>query len=334
MGEAVRAILTVVVGVGIFLGALGALYAATNVLPARFRDKGQIAVFLGPVMVLLTVGLAIPAIRTIVVSLMNDKQLPPGSTGFAANYKFIFSDHLQRKAIFNSILWVLAGGSISTWFGLTIARFADGIKREAVVRSLIFIPVSLSLAGAGIIWKFVYDGPPFNYGLLNAITKAIPGWPKGFGGDGQRLWLLEHPFSMNTFLLVVILIWVQTGFAVVVLTAAIKGVPDSLEEAARVDGATNRQIFWRITVPYIRPALLTVMTTGTIASLKAFDIVQATTGGNFETTTIANEYYNNFYVQNRENVAAGLAVLLFVLVIPVVIINQRGQKRAQEMIGA
>lgn len=334
MGDIVRTILTVVLGLGVFVGGLLILYYGANLLPGKLRDKGHVAVFVGPTLVFLVIGLAIPAFRTILTSLLRDPQLPDGSRGFLANYKFLFTDHLERRSIINSALWVIAGGSVSTLFGLSIARYADGIKRESIVKSLIFIPVSLSLAGAGIIWKFVYDGPPFNYGLLNAVTKAIPGWPKGFGGDGQRLWLLEHPLAMNTFLLIVILVWVQTGFAVIVLSAAIKGVPDSLEEAARVDGASPRQIFYKVTLPYIRPALLTVITTGTIASLKAFDIVQATTGGNFQTTTIANEYYTNFFVQGRERVAAALAVLLFILVIPVVVFNQRGQKRAQEMMGA
>ncbi len=334
MSEVFKALFTVVLGLGGFFGVLLALYYGTQVLPKRLRRGSQIAMFVGPAILLLVVGLAIPALQTIVSSIFRDPQLPAGSKGFLANYQFIFTDKLQRRALFNSILWVVGGGSVSTILGLIIARYTDGMKRESIVKALIFVPVSLSLAGAGIIWKFVYDGPPFDYGLLNAVTKVIPFWPKGFGGDGQRLWLLESAGSMNTLLLIVIIVWVQTGFAVVVLSAAIKGVPDSLEEAARVDGATSNQIFYKITLPYIRPALLTVITTGTIASLKAFDIVQGTTGGNFNTTTLANEYYTNYFSQNRERVAAALAVLLFLLVIPVVVLNQRGQKRAQELVGS
>lgn len=334
MGNVIRAVVTIVLGVGGFFGVLLALYFATQVLPKRIKHGAQIAMFVGPAVIFILVGLAIPALQTVISSLFRDPQLPAGSRGFLANYRFIFTDKLERRALLNSILWVIGGGTVSTMLGLVVARYTDGMKRESVVKALIFIPVSLSLAGAGIIWKFVYDGPPFDYGLLNAVTKVIPFWPKGFGGDGQRLWLLESGGSLNTFLLIVIIVWVQTGFAVVVLSAAIKGVPDSLEEAARVDGATSNQIFYKITLPYIRPAVLTVITTGTIASLKAFDIVQGTTGGNFKTTTLANEYYTNYFTQNRERVAAALAVLLFLLVIPVVVLNQRGQKRAQELVGS
>ena len=332
MGQVLGALGTVVLALAVFVGALLVIYGATTLLPKRFREGSQIAVFLGPAAVLIVIGLLVPALRTMWVSLHSDVKGQP--FGGLTNYKYIATDHNMRTAIFNSFLWVLLGGTISTALGLTIARYADKAKGEKLAKSLIFIPSALSLAGAGIIWKFVYDGPPFNYGLLNAITKAIPGWPKGFGGDGQRLWLLEHPVQMNTLLLIVILVWVQTGFATVVLSAAIKGVPESLEEAAIVDGASSRQVFYKVTLPYIRPALLTVMTTGTIASLKAFDIVQATTGGNFNTSTIANEMYTKFFLESRDGLASALAVLLFIIVIPVVVLNQRGQKRAQEMIGA
>ena len=332
MGQAFGAVATVVVALAIFVAGLLAIYAVTNAVPRRFRERSQIAVFLGPALVLIVIGLLVPALRTVWFSLLSDRQGTP--FGGLTNYKFLATDHNERIAILNSVLWVLFGGTLSTVFGLTIARYADKARGEAVAKSLIFIPAALSLAGAGIIWKFVYDGPPFNQGLLNAVTKVLPGWPNGFGGDGQRLWLVEHPVQMNTFLLIVILIWVQTGFATVVLSAAIKGVPETLEEAAIVDGATNRQVFYRITLPYIRPAILTVMTTGTIASLKAFDIVQATTGGNFNTSTIANELYRKFFLEERDGLASALAVLLFIIVIPVVVLNQRGQKRAQEMVGA
>jgi alpha-glucoside transport system permease protein len=332
MGDVLKTLLTIGIGIGGFIGGLTALYAITNVLPKRIRNGSQITLFLGPVLLLITVGLLLPAIQSVVVSLIRDPALPAGHRGFFANYHFILGDKDERHAIFNSILWVVGGGTVSTIFGLTIARFADGMKRESIAKAFVFIPVSLSLAGAGIIWKFVYDGPPFNYGLLNAITGAIPGWPQKFGGDGQRLWILEQQYSLNTILLIVILIWVQTGFALIVLSAAIKGVPESLAEAARVDGATDRQIFYRVTLPYIRPALLTVITTGTIASLKSFDIVQAVaSGGRFNTSTIANQYVTNF--NNKEHVAAALGVILFLLVVPVVVLNARGQKRAQELAG-
>jgi alpha-glucoside transport system permease protein len=330
--DIIKALITVVLAMGIFLVVLTGIYALTNLLPKRQQERGRIAVFLGPALFILTVGLVVPAIRTIWFSLHADRAGAP-FTGLS-NYKFIFTDSNSLDAIFNSVLWVVVGGFVSTALGLTIARYADGIKGEAAAKSLIFVPGALSLAGAGIIWKFVYDGPPLQVGLLNAVTKAIPGWPNNFGGDGQRLWLVESNYHMNTFLLVVVLIWVQTGFATVVFSAAIKGVPEQLVEAAKVDGATNRQAFYRVTLPYIRPTVVTVVTAGTIAALKSFDIVVATTGGNFRTDTIANAVYKVYFVQNLNGRGSALAVLLFVLVVPVVVINQRSQRRARELMKA
>ena len=334
MGSLVSAIATVVVGLGCFVGGLLLIYAATNLLPKSRREGSQLIVFLGPALVVIVVGLVIPAIRTIYLSLLSDSKGQP--FGGLTNYKFIVTDNNAKVTLINSAMWVFLGGTVSTALGLTIARYADKTKGESIIKSLIFIPSALSLAGAGIIWKFVYDGPPFGNGLLNAVTKVMPGLPNSAGGDGQRIWLLETVghLHMNTLLLIVILIWVQTGFATVVLSAAIKGVPESLEEAATVDGATSRQVFYKVTLPYIRPALLTVMTTGTITALKAFDIIQATTGGRFGTSTIANEMYTKFFLEGRDGLASAFAVVLFIIVIPVVVINQRGQKRAAEMVGA
>ena len=135
-------------------------------------------------------------------------------------------------------------------------------------------------------------------------------------------------------LLIVIFIWASTGFAVVVFSAAIKGVPESLIEAARVDGATRRQAFYKVTLPYIRATIVTVATTTTISGLKAFDIVAASTGGNFGTSTIANQFFVVKFVQGRDGIGSAFAVLIFILVVPVVVINRRAQRRAEEMIGA
>jgi alpha-glucoside transport system permease protein len=229
---------------------------------------------------------------------------------------------------------VIVGTAVTLIVGLTVARFADGMRGEKSAKSMIFIPGAISLVGAGIIWRFVYAGPPFKVGLLNAIHKL-------FGGNGQKNWLVDRNFGpitppdtvpgFNTFLLIVIFIWASTGFATVVFSAAMKGVPESLVEAARVDGATKRQAFYKVTLPYIRATIITVATTTTIAGLKAFDIVAATTGGNFGTSTIANDFYRVYFVQSRSGMGSALAVLIFILVVPVVVINRRAQARAEEM---
>ena len=240
---------------------------------------------------------------------------------------------------------MVIGTAATVVVGLAIARFADGMRGEKTVKSLVFIPGAVSLVGAGVIWKFVYDASPqYRVGLMNSVASIIPGLPKDYGGEGTRNWLIERglgtlspPASapgFNTFLLIIIFIWASTGFAVVVFSAAIKGVPESLIEAAKVDGATNRQVFYKVTLPYIRATVVTVATTTTIGGLKAFDIVAATTGGNFGTSNMAYEFFRVKFVQGRDGLGSALAVLIFVTVMPVVIINRRAQRRSEELMGA
>jgi alpha-glucoside transport system permease protein len=341
MWELLKAIIVVTLSLAALLGFLGLLYWLVSLLPRKWQESWRAWVFLLPAMVAMLIGLLIPAIRTFYLSLLDDN----GNKWVGLdNYFDIFQTDGTRLTVINSVVWVTVGTLMTVIIGLTVARYADGVKGERAAKSAIFIPGAVSLVGAGLIWTFIYAGPPFDNGLLNAVTGSIPGLPNSMGGDGERLWYLERgfgPFSppdtapgFNTFLLVVIFIWAQAGFAMVIFSAAIKGVPDSLIEAAKVDGATNRQVFYRVTLPYIRATIVTVVTLTMIAGLKAFDIVAATTGGRFGTSTIANEFYVTRFVQNRNGLGSALAVLIFVLVIPIVIMNRQAQKRAEEMMGA
>lgn len=336
-------LLTVIVGVGSLVGLLYGLYWLTNRLPDSFREGTRVWIFLGPAMLFMVIGLIAPAIRTIYFSMLDDT----GKTTrfvFLANYKEIFTFSGTRLTVINSLTWVVFGTTATVVVGLAIARFADGMRGEKAMKSMIFIPGAVSLVGAGIIWRFVYAAPPFKVGLANQLSGAIPGLPESMGGTGTRNWLLERGFAgvtppeslpgYNTFLLIVIFIWASTGFAVVVFSAAIKGVPEQLIEAAKVDGATNRQVFYKVVLPYVRATVVTVATTTTISGLKVFDIVAATTGGNFGTSTIANEFYKVKFVQGRDGLGSALAVLIFVLVMPVVVLNRRAQRRSEEMMAA
>jgi alpha-glucoside transport system permease protein len=339
MGDVLGAFLTVIIGLGILAGALAGLYALTKFLPGAWRERGQVAVFLVPTLFLVFAGLLVPAVRTVYVSFLDD----PGKkwVGFK-NYSEIFSGPSTRLTVFNSFTWVVFGTFLVVIVGLVIARFADGMKGERLAKSLIFIPAAISLAGAGIVWRFIYAGPPFEVGALNQATKAIPGLPESLGGTGDKLWLVDRNIAaltppdsapgLNTFLLIVIFIWASSGFATVVFSASIKGVPESLIEAAKVDGATNRQAFYKVTLPYIRATIVTVATITAIGGLKAFDIVASTTGGNFGTSTIANDFYRIYFVQGRNGFGSAFAVLLFLLVKPVVVMNRRAQLRAGEML--
>jgi alpha-glucoside transport system permease protein len=342
MSDLWNTLITVVIGLGVLVIALLVFYTLASVLPGRWAERGKITVFLLPAVFVIFVGLLVPAIRTIYRSFYVDRESPQFK--WFANYGEIWSRKDTRLTVINNLTWVVVGTVATTVLALAIARFADGMKGEKVAKSLVFIPAAISLAGAGIVWRFIYAGPPFKVGLLNQVTKSIPGLPANMGGNGDQLWLLERGYAgitppqtapgFNTFLLIVVFIWASAGISTVILSAAIKGVPDSLIEAARVDGATNRQVFYKVTLPYIRATIVTVATLTTIAALKAFDIVAASTGGNFGTSTLANDFYNTIFLQRREGLGSAMAVLIFVLVIPVVIINRRSQRRAEELMGA
>ncbi len=341
MGDVISAVVFVIIAIGSLLALLGALYWLASKLPKKWQEGTRSWIFIFPAMVAMIVGLLIPAIRTVYLSLLDDNGKEfVGLT----NFKDIFTTQGTRLTVLNSVTWVLAGTIVTVMVGLLVARFADGMRAEKAAKSAIFIPGAISLVGAGVIWGFVYSGPPFKVGLLNRLADTIPGVPDSVGGSGDRLWLLERgiggidpPDSLpgfNTFLLIIIFIWASAGFATVVFSAAIKGVPDSLIEAAKVDGATDRQAFYKVTLPYIRATIVTVATTTTIGGLKAFDIVNATTGGRFGTSTIANEFYVTKFVQGRNGLGSALAVIIFILVVPVVVMNRRSQRRAEEMMGA
>lgn len=336
MSDLLRDAVLMIAVAALLVAVTVALVKATELIPRRFRESATAAIFLFPAIIAVVGGLLIPALRTIFLSLYDDT-----GTSFVGldNYAEIATNNNKRLSVLNSFLWVGVGSVLTLAIGLSVARFADGMKRESAIKSAIFLPGAISLVGAGVIWSFVYAGPPIDIGLLNSVTDVIPGLPASVGGDGDRLWLLERGFGgadppsaapgFNSLLLIVIFVWTQAGLAMVLLSAAIKGVPRELIEAARVDGASERQVFWRIVVPAVRPTIAAVLTLTTVAGLKAFDIVSVTTGGNFGTSTIANEFFVTRFVQGRNGLGSALAVLIFALVVPVVLLNQRQERTHQ-----
>jgi alpha-glucoside transport system permease protein len=290
-------------------------------LPRRLKQREGIFAlfFLLPTLLLLTIGLVVPAIRTVLLSLMNRT-----STEWVGleNFGWMFSDDAIVRVLINTLIWVLLVPLVATGFGLIYAVLVDKARFEAVAKSLIFLPMAISFVGASIIWKFVYAyrGEGDQIGLLNQIVVSLGGEPKQ--------WLLESP--LNTLLLIVIMIWIQAGFAMVVLSAAIKAIPGDIVEAARLDGVSPWQMFWRITMPSIRPALIVVGVTLTIATLKVFDIVRTSTNGNYDTSVIASEMYNQAFRYGQNGQGSALAVFLFILVIPVVIYQIRNLRQQRE----
>ena len=334
MGDLFATFGTALAGIAIFLLVLLGIYFVTGFLPGRGKERGRVAVFLGPALLFLLIGLLIPAIRTIVISLYTNKGDALDVNKFVglSNYRKIFGDKATRMVLLNNLWWVILGTGFSVGVGLAVARIADQMKGERVWKSLIFLPTAISMVGAGIIWRFVYNkspDPSHEFGLLNAVFDKV--------GASPRIWLLQQQNyvagapHLNTILLIVVFVWIQAGFCTTVLSAAVKGVPDSLKEAASIDGATDLQAFRKVTIPYIMPTIVAVSTTTIIAVLKVFDIIQSMTGGNFNTDVLANEMYDKTYPQNQPGYGAALAVIIFVVVIPVVIVNLRSQRRAREL---
>ncbi|MGV9767507.1 MULTISPECIES: carbohydrate ABC transporter permease [Micromonospora] len=290
-------------------------------LPRRRKQREGVFAFffLLPTLLLLAVGLVVPAVRTTLLSFMDS-----GSSGWVGldNYRWMFAEDSIVRVLINTLIWVLLVPLVATGFGLLYAVLVDKARFEAVAKSLIFLPMAISFVGASIIWKFVYAyrGEGDQIGLLNQIVVSLGGEP--------RQWLLDSP--LNTFLLIVIMVWIQAGFAMVVLSAAIKAIPADIVEAARLDGTTPWQMFWRITMPSIRPALIVVVVTLSIATLKVFDIVRTATNGNYDTNVIATEMYNQAFRYQENGQGSALAVFLFVLVIPIVIYQIRNLRKQRE----
>ncbi len=283
-------------------------------LPERVGSRILPYLFVGPAVAILIWFLALPTVRTIYISLFNSD-----SSTFVGldNYGKIFSNPAMLEVFRNNILWLVIGTTLVVSFGLVIAVLADRSKFESLAKAIIFMPMAISFVGAGIIWNFVYEvrqeGQP-QIGLLNAVVT-------GAGGTPQAWTSLLQPW--NNLFLIVIMVWLQVGFAMVLFSAAIKGIPAELTEAARVDGANDRQIFRRVTIPMIRGTIITVATTTIILTLKIFDVVIVMTGGQFGTGVIATEFYRQYFINRDFGIGSALAVLLLVAVIPVMIYNLR-----------
>jgi alpha-glucoside transport system permease protein len=307
-----------VVGIVAFFVVAAAIMFIVDNWPKRlFRDRAQIVWFIGPPVALVTFGLVYPAIRTTMLSFKD----PNGESWVGLdNYKWVVTDPDGLLNLRNTAIWVLFTPIISVAIGLVYALLIDKMKREAVAKIFIFLPMAISGVAAAIIWRFVfaYKATRFEQiGLLNAIVKKL--------GLETQQWLLNPPW--NTFLLIMVMIWVQVGFAMVVLSAAIKGIPNDMIEAARLDGVNAWQMFWKVTLPTIRPTVVVVFTTITIGVLKVFDIVRTMTGGNYDTSVIANGMYFYSFSGNQQGWGSALAVVLFVLVTPVVFYQVRQLRR-------
>lgn len=320
--KALQVIVAVVVGIGGVWALYWGMDRLVSLLPSRAAASVRPFAFAGPAMVLLGFYLVYPAVNTTILSLQNDR-----STEFVglSNYTRIFTESQYLIGLRNSLAWVVLVPIAAVGIGLAFATLADKLSRraESAAKSLIFLPMAISFVGASVVWTFVYAFRPEGFGeqigILNAIVVA-------FGGEPQS-WMALQPWN-NVFLMV-ILVWLQTGFSMVILSSAIKSVPDELLEAARIDGASEWQAFWRVVFPTIASTVVVVWTTVLITTWKVFDIVWVMTGGRDKTQVVAQQMVQEFFTNRNNGVGAALAVLLFIAVVPILVINVR-RFRAQE----
>ncbi len=332
MHPALQGLLTIIVGVGgciayyylsnLFLDKV--LFPATGSNIGRNINRANMIrpwLFLFPAIFALGLYLAYPVFETLRLSLTD--RLAGGGYEFAGldNYGQMLGEEKFWEALTNNFLWLLIVPALSTAFGLLAAQLTDRIGWGNVAKSLIFMPMAISFVGAAVIFKLIYDTRPIEQeqiGVLNALYLL-------FGGDTPQTWL-TIPF-WNNFFLMVVLIWIQTGFAMVILSAALRGIPEETIEAAIIDGANPFQIFFKIKVPQIMGTIVVVWTTITIVVLKVFDIVFAMTNGQWETQVLANYMYDKLFRANDWGVGSASAMVIMLLVTPILIWNVRNARK-------
>lgn len=301
----------IVWGTASVLSLFSSLNLIVGVFPPKFYNKIIPFVFVGPAILILGWYLLLPTIRSIYLSFLNRN-----SSEFAGleNYAYVFTDATMRTSFVNTLLWLVFGTVFSVLFGLIAALLAERSSVEKLGKTLVFLPMAISMVGAGVIWKFMYAYKPAGAnqtGLLNALVVA-------FGGEPQN-WLGTAP--TNNIFLIAIFVWLQSGFALVVLAAALKGVPDEIEEAARIDGATEFTVLMRIILPSIFGSIVTVSTTILLAALKTFDIVFSMTNGLYGTEVLASQQYKQMFKFLHYGRGSAIAVVILLAVSPVIIYN-------------
>jgi len=320
------------VGIGaIILGIVASwgLYWLLNFLvtrlPAKWQDRLRAFSFVLPAAVLLLLISVLPLVQTVAWSFF-DKHAKK-FVGFE-NYTTIFTDPNFLQILLNNFLWVAFVPAITVGFGLVFANLSNNVgpKREKVMKSLIFMPMSISFVAAATIWGYAYDYPPPGRpktGLVNAIIEL-------FGGTAQPLLSIEDG-HLNSFLLMIVVIWLNAGFSMVMLSAAIKAVPEETIEAARIDGAGPLKIFLRVIVPQVRGTIMAVFVTTVIGVMKVFDVILAMTGGNFNTSVLGYEYYRLFFVESNVGGSAAVVTVLCVLIAPLMWLQIRTARHQEEI---
>ncbi len=311
-----RLVMAVIVVVGVpavMVAYVGLVEWIVARLPYRARGRARPWLWVGPALVLLIIYLIYPTINTIYLSFFNSDST--GYVGFE-NYITFFTSPATLDAIKNNILWLVFMTGFTVTLGLLIAVLFDRVSYEAAAKAVVFIPMAISFVAAGVIWKLMYDYQPPGRpqtGTLDAIVQAVAGTPVP--------WIVDR--TTNNPALIWVGIWMWTGFAMVILSAGLKGIPTEIIEAARVDGATEPQILRGIIIPMLGSTIAVVATTMIIYALKAFDVVYVMTSGNFGTDVMANLMYKEMFNFRDFGLASAIATVLLIAIVPVMLINIR-----------
>jgi alpha-glucoside transport system permease protein len=317
------AVIAILGGIGGAVIIFWILNKLAESLKGRWEDRVKPWMFAGPAILAIAVYLIYPAIVTIQYSFANED-----STAYVGvkNYKDVLTDKTFLQVLFNNVLWIVIVPALTVVLGLGVAVLADRLRPrgEKTAKTFIFLPMAISMVGAATIWRTIYDYQPQGNpqtGLLNAFL--------GLFNKDPVFWYGTDTLHLNSLMLMIILIWTQVGYSMVLLSAAIKGVPEDTVEAGRIDGAGERRIFFSIVVPQIWPTVITVFITVLIGVMKVFDVVYVTTNGAYNTDVIARRFYDELYTQGNNGYAAAIVVILLIAVIPILIYQVR-HFRAEE----
>lgn len=314
----------IIAGIGFTVLLYWSLNKLISILPSRLSRALQPVIFVGPVIVLVSFFLVLPTLQSIRLSFMEEDLL--GETTFIGleNYRALIGEEGFSTMVANNLLWIAVVPAATVSIGLAIAHLANnvGILRERIFKSIIFMPMAISFISAATIWRLLYlyfpEGQP-QTGIFNAIWTF-------FGGEPQA-WLQIENLKLNSVFIMLIFVWLNAGFAMVLLSAAIKAVPEETLEAARVDGASTTQVFFRIVLPQIWPTTLAVFITILIGAMKVFDIVLAMTGGNYKTNVLAQNFYLEYFIYGNTGRAMATVVILMLAIAPVMVYQVRQYRK-------
>jgi alpha-glucoside transport system permease protein len=307
----------------LLVGYLAAAEALLGRLPRARQHGVRPWLWLAPGLAFLAFFLALPTVQTAYLSLFDAR-----SSNFVglANYHYVLTDPSMLLALRNSGLWLVFFTLLTVTFGLLLALLTDRLAYESAARTIVFLPMAISFVAAGVIWKFMYDYRPPGLPQTGTLNAALVALVPGFE---PRAWLIDSP--LNTLALILAAAWVWTGFCLVILSAALKGIPAEILEAAAVDGANSWQVFRLVVLPLLSPTIAVVATTMVITALKAFDLVYVMTNGNFETEVVANRMYKEMFNLRDFGRASAIALALLVASLPVIALNLRRFRQQESL---